>query len=116
MAAEPARYLSRADAEALARKVLGFATADETRVVIQSGARMSTRFAVNQITTSGDRFDVTVQVRSTVGKRNATATTNSLDDASLKRVVESSEKLARLSPEDPEAVPELGPQQYLEPR
>jgi len=113
---EAPRYLSRADAEALARKVLGFATADETRVVIQSGARMGTRFANNQITTSGDRYDVTVQVRSAVGKRSATATSNGLDDDSLRRTVQSAERLARLMPEDPEAMPELGPQQFAESR
>jgi predicted Zn-dependent protease len=115
-AAEPARHLSRAEAEALAKRVLGFATAGETRVTVQSGARQGTRFAVNQITTAGDRYDVTVSVRSAVGKRAATAATNALDDASLKRVVESAERLARLSPEDPEAMPELGPQQYAEAR
>jgi len=113
---EAPRYLSRADAESLAKKVLGFAAADETRVVIQSGARMGTRFAVNQITTSGDRFDVTVQVRSAFGKRIATATTNGLDDASLRKVVQTAERLARLQPEDPESMPELDPQQYAESR
>ena len=115
-AADAPRYLSRAEAEALARKVLSYATADETRVVLTSGARMGTRFAVNQITTSGDRYDVTVSVRSSAGRRSATATTNALDDASLRRVVESAERLARLSPEDPEAMPELGAQQYGEGR
>ncbi len=88
--------LTREQAKAITDRVLGFATADETRVVITSGARMGTRFAVNQITTSGDRFDVVVQVRSAFGKRSATATTNGLDDASLRKVVRTAERLARL--------------------
>ncbi|MDQ3698127.1 MAG: TldD/PmbA family protein, partial [Gemmatimonadota bacterium] len=53
-----------------------------------------------------------VTIRSSFGKRSASVTTNALDDASLKAAVETSERLARLSPEDPEAMPELGQQTY----
>ena len=35
-----------------------------------------------------------------------------LDDASLKRTVDLAAQLARLSPDDPELMPELGPQKY----
>ena len=59
---EPARYLSRAEAEALARRALALATADATRVTLQSGSRGNTRFAVNQISTGGDDFNTTVTV------------------------------------------------------
>ncbi|MDF1501937.1 TldD/PmbA family protein [Roseisolibacter sp. H3M3-2] len=110
--AAPARYLSRPDCEAIAKKVLGFATADETRVSIQSGVSGNTRFAVNQVSTAGDTYDAVVTVRSVFGRRSANATTNKLDDASLRAVVQRAEALARLAPEDPEALPELGPQQY----
>ena len=47
------------------------------------------RFAVNQASTSGDSFDTNITVRSVFGKRAATSTTNSLDDASLKLVLSS---------------------------
>ena len=104
--------LGRAEAEAIARKALSFATADETRVIINSGARSNSRFAVNQVSTAGDSSNVTVTVRSAFGARSAVATTNRLDDAALREVVKNAETLARLSPEDPEAMPELGPQQY----
>ena len=50
----PPRYISRSDAEALAQKVLSFSTADEARVNINSGSRGNTRFARNQVSTSGD--------------------------------------------------------------
>ena len=103
-----ARHLSRAECEAIAKKVLGFSTADEARVTISSGVRGNTRFAVNQVSTGGDNYDAVVVVRSVFGKRSASATTNKLDDASLKAVVERAEALAKLSPEDPEAMPELG--------
>ncbi|MFN2397718.1 MAG: TldD/PmbA family protein [Gemmatimonadaceae bacterium] len=109
---EPARYLSRSEAEALAKRALSFSKADEARVTINSGTRGNTRFAVNQISTAGDNYDTSVTVRSSFGKRSASATTNKLEDEALRAVVDVSERLARLAPEDPEAMPELEPQQY----
>ncbi len=108
------RVMSRAEAEALAKRVLAFATATETRVSIVNGVRGNTRFAVNQVSTAGDNADTTIVVRSVVGKKVGSATTNRVDDAGLKAVVESSERLAKLSPDDVELMPELGPQQYRE--
>jgi predicted Zn-dependent protease len=104
--------LGRAEAEAIAQKALSFATADETRVVITSGSRANSRFAVNQVSTAGDSSNVTIAVRSAFGTRSAVASTNRLDEAALREVVRNAETLARLSPEDPEAMPELGAQQY----
>lgn len=108
----PAGFLTREESEAIARRALGAAKADETRVSISSGARANTRFAENQVSTSGDNYDAEVTVRSVFGKRAASASTNKLDDASLAAVVQRSEALARLAPEDPELMPELGPQTY----
>jgi predicted Zn-dependent protease len=51
-------------------------------------------------------------VTSAFGRRVASATTNRFDDEALRRVVETSERLARLVPEDPEYIGELGPQEY----
>jgi predicted Zn-dependent protease len=107
-----ARTISRADAEALARKILSLSTATEARVSINSGARGNTRFAENQISTAGDNSNTAVVVRSVVGNKIGQAATNKLDDAGLKAVVDASERLARLSPDDPERMPELEPQQY----
>lgn len=102
----------RAEMQALAQRVLSFSTADEARVVIRSAWTGHTRFAGGEITTSGSASDRTVTVTSTVGRRRASASTNITDDASLRRTVELAERLARLAPEDPELMPELGPQEY----
>ena len=107
-----ARAMGREECEALAKRALSFATAEETRITINSGARGNTRFAVNQISTAGDSYDATVSVRAVFGKRSGVVNTNKLDDASLKAAVQLAERLAKLSPEDPEAMPELGPQSY----
>jgi predicted Zn-dependent protease len=110
---EPARYLSRDECEALAKRTLGFVTtADAARININSGSRGNTRFAVNQVSTGGDNFDTAVTVTAYVGRRSASSTTNQLDDASLRQAVQTAERLARLAPEDPEFLPELEPQQY----
>jgi predicted Zn-dependent protease len=111
--AEQARYLSREECEALAKRVLGFVSAaDGARVNIASGSRGNTRFAVNQVSTGGDNFDTSVTVTAYVGRRSAASSTNQLDDAALTRAVATAERLARLAPEDPEFLPELDPQQY----
>jgi len=55
---------------------------------------------------------MSVTVTATIGRRRASATTNILEDASLKRTVDQAVELARLAPEDPELMPELGPQTY----
>jgi predicted Zn-dependent protease len=104
--------LTRDQARALANRALGHATAEQTRVTIDSDSSGNTRFAASEITTAGGVTDTTVNITSTIGRRRASASTNVLDDASLKRTVELSERLARLAPEDPELMPELGAQQY----
>ncbi|HLM69328.1 MAG TPA: DNA gyrase modulator, partial [Longimicrobium sp.] len=112
--AQQSKYFSREEMQRLAQRALGFSTADEARVNIQSGVRGNTRFAVNQISTGGDVYDATLTFTSAFGKKVASATTNRFDDESLRQVVQTSERLARLVPEDPEYLGELGPQQYAE--
>lgn len=111
---DQATPLSRDEAQSIAKRVLSFSTAEQARVTIGGDVRGNTRFAVNQISTAGDDSDTTVTVRSTFGTRSASASTNKLDDDALRAVVQMSERLARLAPEDPEAMPELEPQQYEE--
>jgi predicted Zn-dependent protease len=100
------------EAKAIADKVLGMAKADETRVSISNDWSGNTRFAGGEITTSGESTDTTISIVSTIGKRRASASTNVLEDASLRRTVDLAERLAKLSPEDPEIMPELGSQSY----
>ena len=105
--------LPREEARSLADRVLSFATGvDQIRVNITSEWSGNTRFADASITTSGGVTNTSVTVFVTIGKRRASSSTNVLDDASLKRTVELAATLAKLSPEDPELMPELGPQNY----
>jgi predicted Zn-dependent protease len=104
--------ISRDVARALADRVLKMSSAEQTRVTIVSSQGGNTRFADGSITTSGSAEDMSVTVTATLGRRRASATTNILDDASLKRTVDQAADLARLAPDDPELMPELGPQTY----
>jgi predicted Zn-dependent protease len=107
-----AQVVTRDEAKALADRVLALSKADETRVNITSRWSGNTRFADASITTSGGITDVAVTVTVTVGRKRAAATTNVLDEPSLRRTVELAAQLARLAPDDPEMMPELGPQSY----
>jgi len=104
--------LTADEARALADRVLKLSTADATRVTIASTRSGNTRFADASISTSGQRANTSMTVTVTVGRRRAQATTNVLDDAALKRTVDLALRLARLAPEDPELMPELGAQTY----
>jgi predicted Zn-dependent protease len=104
--------LSREETEAIIARAIGFSKAESVRVTIDSSYQGNTRFAANQMTTSGGVENANVRVESAFGPKHAAVTTNDLSDGSLRRTVEQSELLARLAPDDPEAMPPLGPQQY----
>jgi predicted Zn-dependent protease len=106
--------LSREEASALTQRVLGMSRAEAARVTVTGALEANTRFAASDISTSGDAADVGVTVRSSFGRRSAVASTNILTDEGLRRAVEMSERLARLAPEDREAMPELDPPAYRE--
>ncbi len=105
--------LSADDARQLTDRVLGMSQADNARVSVNSGRRGFVRCATNRITTAGGSTDVTVRIMSVFGRRVASVTTNRLDDASLAEAVQRSEAMARLSPENPEYMSELGAQTYV---
>lgn len=105
--------LSEHEAKTIIDKVLSYSKADEAEVNLGGGSTSHLRFARNTPSTSGTANNVTLSVRSTFGKKSGSASTNQFDEPSLRDVVRRSEELARLSPEDPEFMPALGPQKYL---
>ncbi len=104
--------LSREEAQSLVEKVVKMSRADAINVTLTSNYTTNVRFAANQMSTAGAITNAQVVVQSSFGPRHAVVSTGDLGDESLRRAVEQSEKLAKLSPEDPEAMPELAPQQY----
>ena len=104
--------MTREEAKALADRVLAFSKGEQTRVNITSQWSGNTRFADASITTSGGVTDIEVTVTVTIGRKRASAKTNVTDEPGLRRAVELAAQLARLSPDDPELMPELGPQTH----
>ena len=108
----PANVLSRAEAEAIAARALKVSPAPETRVSINSSARADTRFALNQVTTSGENHDISVTITAYEGNRAASVNTNRLDEASLAAAAKQAYEIAKLVPPNPERMPELGAQNF----
>ena len=106
--------LTREQAQAVIEKVKELSKADEVQINLGSRHSTNVRFAANQLSTAGGVWDTGLSVTSTFGKRHGRAMTNDLSDESIRRVVAQSESLAKLSPEDPEWMPPLGPQSYLD--
>jgi predicted Zn-dependent protease len=107
-----AELLTREQARQLADRVLARSKAEGCQVGIGSFHDGNTRFAANEISTAGDASNAVITVQSRFGKRVASSTTNLFDDAGIARAVDTSERLAKLAPENPELMPLLGPQTY----
>src|SRR5580704_340287 len=80
-------------------------TADEVEVLFSGGKSALTRFANNVIHQNVAEENYVVSVRTVFGGRTARSTTNKLDDESLKRVVQSSESLAKVQHPDSDLLP-----------
>jgi predicted Zn-dependent protease len=105
--------LTEAEAKTLLQKVISYSKADECEVNLSGEERGNIRYARNEVSTSGNKINQNLVVQSSFGKRVGVATIDEFDDASLEKVVRRAEELARLAPENPEAMPVLGPQTYL---
>ena len=104
--------LSREEAQALIQRVVAMSKADGIDVQIGGGHTTNVRFADNQMSTAGAVTDFSVAVQSWFGKKHAVVQTNETTDAALRSAVEKSERLAKLAPDDPEAMPMLGQQAH----
>jgi len=82
-------------------------------VAVRSAREGNTRFAVNEITSTGDVERLSIALTVQFGQRSASATTNQVDDRSIDDLVGRALRMARLAPENPEQMPPLGRQTYL---
>src|SRR5215475_15238224 len=86
--------------------------AAETEVHVDEVADALTRFANNGIHQNVFEHVVTVSIRAATGGRTARATTNRLDEDSLRATIEGSLSLAHSQPRDPKLLPLPGKQKY----
>ena len=104
--------LSRQLADELFSKVLKYSRAGETEAAITGNSYSLTRFANNTIHQNVAEEDVNLSVRAVTGQSTARASTNRLDDDSIRQTCEAALELASRQPPDPELLPMPGPQMY----
>jgi PmbA protein len=97
--------LNRQAAENIFDRIRGLSSADEVEVLFYGGKFALTRFANNVIHQNVSEENSGVSIRTVFGGRTARASTNKLDEESLKRAVEASEALARVQQPDPDLLP-----------
>jgi len=97
--------LTRDKAGEIFGQVRKISTADEVEVLFSGGTFALTRFANNTIHQNIAEENYVVSVRTAFGRRTARASTNRLDDESLRRVVAASESLAKVQHPDPDLLP-----------
>ncbi len=102
------------EAKQIMEKTLSFSKADTCQVNLAGSESGNIRYARNTVSTAGHRSNQNLVVQSSFGNKVGTATIDEFDDASLEKVVRRAEELAQLSPENPEFMPPLGPQEYSE--
>ena len=86
--------------------------ADETEVHVDETISALTRFANNAIHQNVAEHGLTVSIRTVVDQRTARATTNRLDEDSLRSTIEASLSLAHTQPANPKLLPVPGKQRY----
>src|SRR5205823_4191485 len=110
----PPDVMSRDEAHRTIERVLKMSKAESAQVNISGGYNANIRFADNRISTAGGVHTANVNIQSSFGPKHAVTSTNDLSDAGLERAVRQSEALAKLAPDDPEAMPPLPAQQYVD--
>jgi PmbA protein len=101
--------LTRDEAASICDTIRAHSTADDIETYFYGSRSSLTRFANNVIHQNVAEENYGVSVRTVFGGRTARASTNKLDDESLKRVVAASESLARVQQPDPDLLPMLTP-------
>ncbi len=86
--------------------------ASETEVHVDEVADALTRFANNAIHQNVAEHGLTVSIRTVVDGRTARATTNRIDEDSLRTAIDASLSLAHSQPKDPHLLPLPGKQRY----
>jgi PmbA protein len=97
--------LTKDQAGDIFNRIKRLSSSDEVEVLFSGGRFALTRFANSTIHQNVEDENHIVSVRTVFGGRTARATTNKFDDKSLRRVVESSEALAKVQHPDSDLLP-----------
>lgn len=99
---------------ALLDEALAAKTSDDVQLGLHVTTAATTRFANNVITQNVETREGDLSVRASIGQSIGSASTGSLDRDSVLGTLERAEAIARVMPADPEWLPSLGPQKYLD--
>jgi predicted Zn-dependent protease len=112
--------LTRDQASDIFDKLRKYSSADDVELLISGGRSALTRFANNTIhqnvaeESHALSLRVSIDVASANGGRTARASTNRVDDESLRRLAQTAETLVRMQQPDPELLPMPTPQEVSE--
>jgi len=104
--------LSKDQIKSITDKVMSMSTADETEVYVGGHRSSLTRFAENHIHQNVSEEDVGLSVSVIFDGCMGEASTNKIDDESIKETVENATEIAKFAPKDEELLPRLGSQEY----
>ena len=105
---------TKEEAKRLAQKVFSYSKAPECEVWLEATQAGHTRFAGNDVTTSGSARDLTIAIVSRGNGRTGTVRVNDTDPAALRTAVARSEEVMAAANVDPEWIDGLPPQKYPE--
>ena len=103
---------TREQAKALTDRALSFSKAEETQVVLTGGDRANVRFARNSVTTSGASSGYSLAIVGQVRPEDRHGDRVGVQRREPAARARNAEEIARLSPDNPEAMPLLGAQTY----
>ena len=109
------KLTSRDEFRFIAEQVLKRSTGDHTLVTLHDQHCGTTRFANNQIVQNVDSRRGSLSVTVAFGQHQGTAGTTDFTAGALQEAVARATEIARVSPDDPEYLPPVEPQQYLTP-
>lgn len=99
-------------AQKLIEKTLKYSEFPDCQIGLRESEDVFIRYALNGITTSGYTIERTMQISSTRDGKTGSTSITEFDDDSLKAAVKQTERLAEISPANPERVGPLEKQQY----
>jgi predicted Zn-dependent protease len=106
------KMTSREEFRFLADLVLTRSSADQTMVKLHDLHTGTTRFANNQVVQNVDTRRGTLAVTVAFGRRHGTASTTDFTAGSVQETLRRAERIARVSPDDPEYLPPPEPQSF----
>lgn len=102
--------LGASELRRIAERIFKLSEADETEVDVSAVTSALTRFANNTIHQNVAEQGISISVRAMVDGRTARASTNKIDEESLRRVTAAALELAQVQPRNPDLLPMLGQQ------